>query len=391
MGLNGVRKGAGKQDKKDGIKNKEPLVDRSRFTYSVTQKQLKLFIKIKAKRELRKIAETGKDEDRRVEAVNGLAEIEDKESIPILEEIAGTDPEEEVRDEAGKAILKLRGEEKEFSEHGGIEELNIAEIVGDDADFIEPLTEDDFPDFEIEDPEAEELLQERQSMSRINAFVDGNDGELHFIIEMATIDGNETLRRKAMFALVESDDHEALNNIQLILNSMKDEELSNDELKEKREIQRKLDVKKAAITAKEFLRGDESKLSEVAKMLFDEKDIDTRKIAFETLLITKNPQGLETLKLYLADEGADEGELNFKRYLLKEMDGLRDPRFVDIFMEVLRFSTDYGIIDMCIASLFMYGNKKAIEVLEYTANRDDLDKERKRDAAMAVNLMMTIK
>lgn len=390
MSFSTVRKGAGKQDKKDGIKNKEPLVDRSRFTYSVTQKQLKLFIKIKAKRELRKIAETGKDKDRRVEAVKGLSEIEDKESVPILEEIARTDPGEEVRDESGKAILRLRGEEKEFSGHEGIEELDIAEIVGDDADFIEPVTEDDFPEFEIEDPEAEELLQERQSMSRINAFVDGNDGELHFIIEMATIDGNETLRRKAIFALVESDDPEALNNIQFILNSMKDEELSNDELNEKREIQRKLDVKKAAITAKEFLRGDESKLSEVAKMLFDEKDIDTRKIAFETLLITKNPQGLETLKLYLADEGTDERELNFKRYLLKEMDDLRDPRFVDIFIEVLRFSTDNGVIDICIASLFMYGDKKAIEVLEYTANRDDLDTGRRFDAANAAKVIASI-
>lgn len=394
MGLIGARRDAGKEKKEKPGKKKqgEPLTDSIR-SYRISTDTIKLMVYKKDLSKLKKAAEEGDNKEARIAAIKGLVKLEDEGSILFLEEISRTDPEEEVKDAAVEAILKLKGEEKEFAEKDDVEELDISEIVDDDdADFIEePESDEDFPDFEVEDPEAEEILKEKVRESRIDAFVDGDDSHMHFIIEMATIDGNETLKKKAMFALVESDDREALDSIQLILNSMDEDELGSDEVREKKEIQRKLNVKKAVITAKEFLKGDESKLSEIAKMLYDEKDIEIRKMAFETLIITKNPQGLETLSLYLADEGADEGELNFKRYLLKEMDDLKDLRFVDIFMEVLRFSTDAGVIDRCIQSLFMYGDKRALEVLEYTANREDLDNGRRFDASRAVDLLREIK
>ncbi len=379
MGLKRVRENTNK-DKGNGVKGKEPLTDRlSRFNYEVTQKQLVLFIKIKAKIELRKIAETGKGKERRIEAIKGIAEIDDKESIPILEEILRTDPEEEARDEAGKTILKLKGEEQKFVEKDGIEELDIAEIMDGAIDFIGPATEEDYPDFEIEDPEAEKRLQEYAKKAAIEKLKGGDGDNLYMVIELALMEDNKILQKNAIEALIDFDDRNALNTAKMIV--------GDDEYYE--EFRKKIEFRLSALTVKEFQEGDESKLPEVAQILFKNENFGIRQTAFEALITAKNLEAMDAVRLYLTEEEKDlsKRDMSFKRHMLKEMDEIRHPKFLDAFIEVLRFTSDQKVMDILISSLFMYGSKKSIEVLEYTSNRDDINDGIKKDAITAATLL----
>lgn len=383
MGLSRVRNDAGNGVGRPDITNgKEPLVDKmSRFTYDVTAKQIKLFAGIGAKLELRKIAETGMEKEGRIEAIKGLVELEDKNSIPVLEEIQRTDPEAEVRDEAGHAILKLKGESREFVERGGIETLDIGEIIEGVVEIAgaEAVPEDDFPVFEIDDPNAKKRFEEYAKMKTLEKFRNGDQGNVYMVIEFALMDGNVVLQKKAIEALINSEDRNALNAAKLIIR--------NDE--ENKELHKKLERKIAALSVKEFLEGDEKKLSEVAQMLFKSVDSEVRKMAFEALVGIKNPDGLETIRLYLSEDEKKltKEEMEFKRYVLKEMDEIKHLKFLDTFIDVLRATSDPGIMNMLISSLYMYGSTKAVPVLEYTSNRSDVEEGIRKDAGWALGLL----
>jgi len=383
MSFKQVRSGAEKQktNNRNHTNDTKPLHEKySRFTYELTKRQLEIIIGTGAKTEIRKIAETGKEKERRVEAVKGLAEIDDKDSIPVLEEIAKTDPEEEVRNEAGKAIRKLRGEKQNFVEKKGIEELDISEIIDDAMGFAGDETlDDDFPDFEIEDPEAEKRLQEYSKRALLEKFREGNDGSIYMVIELALVDENEVLQRKAIEALIDSEDWDALNMAKMIV--------GNDE--EYEEFRKKIEFKLSALIVRKFQEGDESKIPEVAKMLFENERHEIKQMAFEALISSKNPDGMDAVRLYLIEEEKNLGEkeMSFKRFMLKEMDGIRHPKFLDIFIEVLRFTSDQKVMDTMISSMFMYGSRRALEVLEYTANREDIDDETRKDALTALSLL----
>lgn len=381
MGLSRVRSGAGKERKEtDSIALKEPLVDRSRFTYELTERQLEIIIETGAKTEIRKIAETGKKKQHRIEAVKALVELEDKDSIPILEEIVRTDPEKEVRNEAGNAILKLKGESREFVEKQGIETLDISEIIDDAIEFAETdIPEDDYPDFEIEDPEAEKRLQEYAKKAALEKLRKGDSGNLYMVIELAFIEENTILQKKAIEALIDFEDREALNIAKMVVGNGED----NKPLLEK------IEIKLLELSVKEFQAGDESRLPEVAQMLFKNKDYTIKQMAFEALIMTKNPGGMDAVRLYLTEDEnrPDNKEISFKRYMLREMDGIRHPKFLDTFIEVLRFTSDQRVMDILISSLFMYGSKKSIDVLDYTANRKDIDEETRKGAITALSLL----
>jgi len=394
MGLSSLRDGAEKKAERPEDSRKEPLSDSlSKFDYKVTQRQLKLFIKIKAKIELRKIAETGEEKERRIEAVKGLAEIDDTESIPVLEEIMRADPEKEVRDEAGETILKLKGEARKFEKKEGIEELNIEDIIDEAIDFGAPMPvqDDDFPDVEIEDSKVEEKLRYDMKRIDISKFLEGDKDKLYLVVEYAIAEDNAPLKMMAIEALAESDDADALANIQLILDAQDENEMTKDEIEAKRKIKNKL-------TIMELRSGNKSKKDDVVKVLFHEKDVNTKKTAFDTLMEYKDPPGtrnedraIEDILLYIEnmddEDELSKDELKLKRYMLKELDKIRDRRYFDTFIGVLRFTKDPEIIDMMITSLYFYGDNGAIDVLNYTSNRDDIDESNRKNAVNAATLL----
>lgn len=161
MNFKSSRGGIKKPATKDGdAKKEEPLSERfSKFDYETSKAAIKVLIKLKAKEDLRKIAETGSKKENRILAIKGIVEIDDKDSIPILDEITRTDPEKEVRDEAGKSILKLKGESREFVKKEGIEELNIVDIIDEAIDLVEidAFSEEEYPELEVDDSKKKEM------------------------------------------------------------------------------------------------------------------------------------------------------------------------------------------------------------------------------------------
>lgn len=399
MTFKSSRGGDEKPKKGSAKKEEEPLHEKlSRFIYKVTSKQLKLFVKIRAKIELRKIAETGSRKNIRIGAIKGIVEIDDKDSIPILEEIERTDPEKEVRDEVGRAILKLKGESREFVKKEGIEELDITDII-DDVDLVGiEAPPEEYPELEVEDPEIKKDLDEDEKKKSIKRFKGGEEEELYKMVELALLDGNAALKWMAMDALLESDNTEALSSIHLILESQNEKEMTEEEIKGKAIIKEKLKEKLASLTIRDLLLGDHSKMDDVVIMLHSDENIDIRKMAFHALMDYEDPKGtkpedeaIEQILLYLRSE-EDEGKLSkdqleFKKYVITELDQIRDYRYFDTFVGVLRFSSDPKIIDIIVTGLYFYGDPRAIDILEYTANRDDLDHSTRNGAINAATML----
>ena len=93
MNFKSSRGGNGKPNAKDRTVEKEkPLSERlSKFDYETSNSAINILVELKAKTDLRKIAETGSTKKTRISAIKSLVEIDDKDSIPILEEIIRTE------------------------------------------------------------------------------------------------------------------------------------------------------------------------------------------------------------------------------------------------------------------------------------------------------------
>lgn len=401
MSFKSSRSGDGKPSAKDKpVKKDEPLLERfSKFDYETSNSAINILVELKAKPDLRKIAETGSTKKNRISAIKSLVEIDDKESIPILEEITRTDPEKEVRDEAGEAILKLKGESREFVEKEGIEELDIADIIDEAIDFagVEAATEE-YPEFEVEDSEIKKEMDEDVKRESIKRFKGGEEEELYNMVELAMLEGNTTLKWLALDALLESDNAEALTSIQLILESRSEEKMTEQEIKGRAVIKEKLREKLTSLKIKDFLLGGHSKMDEIVIMMHNDENIEIRKMAFHALMDYEDPKGtrpedeaIEQVLLYLRSEDDEKNlskdQLEFKRYVVAELDKVRDYRYFNTLVDVLRFTSDSKIIDTIVTGLYFYGDPKAISILEYTANRDDLDHSTRRSAMNAAMML----
>lgn len=232
----------------------------------------------------------------------------------------------------------------------------------------------------------------------VNKFKGAKEEEIYRMVELALLAGNSPLKELAMDALLDSDNAEALAGIQHSLETQNYEEMTEREIRERAEIKERIREKLAGLTIRDLLLGEHAKLKDIVIMLHNDENMEIRKMALHALMDYENPKGtksedeaIEHVLLYLRSEDDEKklskDKLEFKRYVIAELDKARDYRYFDTFVEVLRFSSDPNIIDTIVTGLYLYGDTRAIDILEYTANREDLDPSTRKGAVNAAILL----
>ncbi len=379
MGLSSVRGDAKKDRNKTSRKgdSTEPLPPDKikKFDYVIGARTLKTLIGLKAKSELRKIAERGELKERRIEAIHGLVKIGDKDAIPVLEEIGKTDPEEKVKKEAGEAVQKLRGNDIR---------AELEDIISDTALVFDA---DDFPEVDYD----VELAEKAAKRADIRTFKRGNESKIYAVTELALGDESFGIRKKAVEALIESEIPGALDTVELYLRSSG--EIIEEEMEFKGYVQRKLEENTAKLkektaieTIEAFKKGDSSRLEKVTKLAFGDESKEIKKEAIGALMESKEKEALDAILLFMIVE--DEVEL--RRPILEELAELKYDKFLPTFLEVVENDKDEGIRALMIETLSMYSGPKVIAALENVAKNENFNEKNRKRAEEVVRFLKMI-